>query len=248
MAERRMFAKTIIDSDAFLEMPMSSQALYFHLAMRADDDGFINNPKKIQRVVGASEDDLKVLIAKNFILTFESGIIVIKHWRIHNYIQKDRYKPTVYQEEKDKLTMKKNKAYTYCIQDGYNLETQVRLGKDSIGKDSIGDDNNIDNIIKIYEENFGTISPTAYDKLNDLVETYSDKYVEEAMKRAIFMNKKSLAYVSGILKQWKNKSWDEIINEENKGKKPDWLDKKIEKQIITDGEKEELEDLLKEFK
>ena len=108
MAERRMFAKTIIDSDAFLEMPLSSQALYFHLSMRADDDGFINNPKKIQRVIGASEDDLKLLVAKSFIIPFESGIVVIKHWKIHNYIQSDRYKPTVYREEKALLNVKTN--------------------------------------------------------------------------------------------------------------------------------------------
>lgn len=141
MAERRMFAKTIIDSDAFLDMPLSTQALYFHLSMRADDEGFINNPKKIQRMIGASEDDLKVLIAKRFIIPFESGIVVIKHWRIHNYIQKDRFKETVYKEERKLLSVKDNGAYTLdtsCIQDGYTLETQVRLGKDSIGKDSIG--------------------------------------------------------------------------------------------------------------
>ena len=146
MAERRMFAKTIIDSDAFLDMPLSTQALYFHLSMRADDDGFINNPKKIQRVVGASEDDLKVLLAKGFLIPFESGIVVIKHWRIHNYIQSDRYKRTVYLEEKKMLDIKENKAYTLknnemdtrCIHDGYSLEAQVRLGKDSIGKVSIG--------------------------------------------------------------------------------------------------------------
>ena len=141
MAERRMFAKTIIDSDAFLDMPLSTQALYFHLSMRADDEGFINNPKKIQRMIGASEDDLKVLIAKRFIIPFESGIVVIKHWRIHNYIQKDRFKETVYKEERKLLSVKDNGAYTLdtsCIQDGYALETQVRLGKDSIGKDSIG--------------------------------------------------------------------------------------------------------------
>ena len=100
MAERRMFAKTIIDSDAFLDMPLSTQALYFHLSMRADDDGFINNPKKIQRMVGCSDDDLKLLCAKNFIIPFESGIVVIKHWRIHNYIRNDRYKPTTYADEK----------------------------------------------------------------------------------------------------------------------------------------------------
>jgi hypothetical protein len=140
VAERRMFAKTIIDSDAFLDMPLSSQALYFHLSMRADDDGFINNPKKIQRMVGSSEDDLKLLIAKRFIIAFESGVIVIKHWKIHNYIQKDRYKPTMYQDEKSMLIDKNNKSYTVeaeCIHDGYSLETQVRLGKDrlEIGKD-----------------------------------------------------------------------------------------------------------------
>lgn len=144
MAERRMFAKTIIDSDVFLDMPLSTQALYFHLSMRADDDGFINNPKKIQRMIGCAEDDLKVLIAKNFIIPFESGIVVIKHWKIHNYIQKDRYKETVYQEEKALLETKENKAYTTCIQNGipigYIPDTQVRLGKDRTVKESIEED------------------------------------------------------------------------------------------------------------
>lgn len=143
MAERRMFAKTIIDSDAFLDMPLSTQSLYFHLAMRADDDGFINNPKKIQRMVGCCDDDLKLLIVKNFIIPFDSGVVVIKHWRIHNYIQGDRYKATVYQEEKSMLQVKGNKAYTItgteCIQDVSNMDTQGRLGKVSLelGKDSI---------------------------------------------------------------------------------------------------------------
>ena len=147
MAERRMFAKTIIDSDAFLSMPMSTQALYFHLAMRADDEGFVNGPKKIARMVGAAEDDMKILIGKRYILVFASGVIVIKHWRIHNYIQCDRYKPTLYQEEKSTLVVKGNKSYTEVsrlpapvkepetidntdvIQNGYNMDTQVRLGK-----------------------------------------------------------------------------------------------------------------------
>lgn len=113
MAERRMFAKTIIDSDAFIDMPLSTQALYFHLSMRADDEGFINSPKKIQRMVGATEDDLKLLIAKNFIIPFESGVVVIKHWKIHNYIRKDRITATVYQEEKKQLVEKDNGAYTF---------------------------------------------------------------------------------------------------------------------------------------
>ena len=151
MAERRMFAKTIIDSDAFLDMPMSAQALYFHLAMRADDDGFVNNPKKVMRVVGASNDDAKILLSKRFLLEFDSGIIVIKHWWMHNYIQKDRYKPTVYQEEKAQLSKKPNGSYTLgdgeklldteCIQDVSKVDTQDRLGKDrdrlELGKDRL---------------------------------------------------------------------------------------------------------------
>lgn len=149
MAERRMFAKTIIDSDAFLDMPLSTQSLYFHLSMRADDDGFINNPKKIQRMVGCGDDDLKLLMAKRFILVFDSGVIVIKHWKIHNYIRNDRYKPTLYQEEKAELAEKNSKAYTFKteviesenhlgIPDdnrmGYQMDTQVRLGKDRLVK------------------------------------------------------------------------------------------------------------------
>ena len=132
-----MFAKTIIDSDAFLEMPLSTQALYFHLSMRADDDGFINNPKRIQRMTGAGDDDFKLLLAKRFLIIFESGVVVIKHWKIHNYIQKDRYKPTIYQHEKSLLIEKENKAYTDRIQNGYNVDTQVRLGKVSLVQDSL---------------------------------------------------------------------------------------------------------------
>lgn len=130
-----MFSMKIIDSDAFLDMPLSTQVLYFHLSMRADDDGFINNPKKIQRMVGASDDDLKLLLAKSFLIAFESGVVVIKHWKIHNYIRNDRYTPTVYLEEKATLAEKDNKAYTIGIPNGYQMDTQYRLGKDSIELD-----------------------------------------------------------------------------------------------------------------
>ena len=145
MADRRMFAKTIVDSDMFIDMPMSARLLYYDLAMRADDDGFVNSPKKIMRFVGASMDDMNVLIAKQFIIPFESGVVVIKHWKIHNYIQKDRYKATSYQAEKESLTLKNGTYYTddlpdvsnldtECIQDVYSLDTQDRLGKDRLGK------------------------------------------------------------------------------------------------------------------
>ena len=112
MAEKRMFTQKIIDSDAFLDMPLSSQALYFHLNMRADDDGFVNNPKRIQRTIGASEDDLKLLIVKRFVIGFDSGVIVIKHWKMHNTLRKDRYNPTQYQEELQTLEIKENSSYT----------------------------------------------------------------------------------------------------------------------------------------
>ena len=130
MAERRMFAKAIIDSDAFLDMPLSTQALYFHLSMRADDEGFVGNPKKIQRMIGASDDDCRLLVIKRFILTFDSGIIVIKHWKIHNYIQADRFKKTTYLEEKSMLTLDGKNAYTECIHNVSELDTQVSIGKD----------------------------------------------------------------------------------------------------------------------
>lgn len=142
MAQRRMFAKTIIDSDAFLDMPATAQLLYFHLSMRADDDGFINQPKSIMRMTGCKDDDLKLLIAKKFIIPFETGIVVIKHWKIHNYIAKDRYTETKYKDEKSLLMLDENNAYTTCIQDCiqpvYEMETQVRLGKESEGKESEG--------------------------------------------------------------------------------------------------------------
>lgn len=137
MAERRMFAKTIVTSDAFLDMPLSARCLYFTLGMLADDDGFVNNPKSIMRQVGASQDDLNLLLAKRFILSFDSGVIVIKHWRIHNYIQKDRYKESKYIEEKASLMIDEKGAYTECIQDVYKVDTQVRLGKASLGKASL---------------------------------------------------------------------------------------------------------------
>ena len=106
MAQRRMFSMRITDSDLFTEMPLSSQCLYFHLAMHADDDGFVNGVKRIRRMIGASEDDLKLLLTKGFVIPFETGVCVIRHWRIHNYIQKDRYTPTIYKDERATLEIK----------------------------------------------------------------------------------------------------------------------------------------------
>lgn len=186
MAERRMFTKRITESDAFLDMPSSTQMLYFHFSMNADDDGFVNNPKKIQKMCGASDDDFKLLIAKSFIILFDSGIIVIKHWKMHNYIQADRYRPTDYVEEKSMLGIKSNKAYTLdvskmdteCIQNGY--VGKVSIDKDSIDKDSIGESSRgekakrfypptLDEVKQYCEERNNNIDPMAF------IDFYSSK-------------------------------------------------------------------------
>lgn len=142
MAQRRMFSKKITDTDHFLEMPLSTQALYFHLNMGADDEGFIDRARTIQRTIGASNDDMKILISKGFLIPFESGVVVIRHWRIHNYIQSDRFQTTIYQDEKSQLEYDQSKVANFdtekkCIQNVSNPEPQVRLGKDRLDKDRL---------------------------------------------------------------------------------------------------------------
>ncbi|WP_041762684.1 conserved phage C-terminal domain-containing protein [Leuconostoc sp. C2] len=143
MAQRRMFSKKVTDTDVFLEMPLSTQALYFHLNMHADDDGFIDNTKTIQRMIGSSDDDRKLLVAKQFLLPFENGVVVIKDWRVHNYIRKDTYNQTMYPNELEQLNINDSGQYerqdllpyTERPRDVDETLTQVRLGKDRLGKD-----------------------------------------------------------------------------------------------------------------
>lgn len=132
-----MFSKKITDSDKFLDLPLSTQALYFHLNMHADDDGFVDSTKTIKRMIGASDGDLRILMEQAFILPFESGVIVIKDWRVHNYIPKDRYQKTIYTTEFNRLVLEENKSYTECIQNVYNMDTQIRLDKNSIDKNRL---------------------------------------------------------------------------------------------------------------
>ena len=203
MAEKRMFAKTIIDSDAFLDMPQSSQLLYFHLSMRADDDGFINNPKSITRNVKCNEDDLKILAAKKFIIPFESGVVVIKHWKIHNYIAKDRYKETKYKQEKSMLSLDENNSYTEekilyteciqpvdklnteCIQPVYKLNTQIRIDKNSkeknnsASKDELNDI--IDEIWSVYPNKKGKTD--AIKKIPKILKTISKDELIKSIER-----------------------------------------------------------------
>lgn len=136
MAQKRMFNNSVIGSDDFLEMPDSSQNLYFHLSMRADDDGFVDNWKSIMRMTGKKDDDLKILIAKSFVIPFDTGILVIRHWRLNNYIQNDRYKETIYKDEKSLLSIDSNNVYnldTNCI---HSIDKN-RLDESSIEKNSI---------------------------------------------------------------------------------------------------------------
>lgn len=140
MAQKRMFSKKVTDSDKFLDLPLTAQALYFHLNMHGDDDGFVDNTKTVKRMLGASDGDLRMLIEQNFLIPFESGVVVIKDWRVHNTIKNDRYQKTIYTDEFKRLSIAENKSYTEWFQNGSNMEPQIRLDKDSIGKDRLDED------------------------------------------------------------------------------------------------------------
>ena len=215
MAEKRMFAKTIIDSDTFLDMPLSTQALYFHLSMRADDDGFINNPKKIQRMIGCSDDDLKLLIAKNFIIPFESGIVVIKHWRIHNYIRADRYKPTVYVDEKSMLVAGENREYSLGmslgIPDDNQMDTQYRLDKSRVDKISIEESNKSSNEDYICPSSSDTSKKanTVYANVVTLWNTLESCGIKPI--RSITAESKRHVYLRARFKEFGEESFEEVV-------------------------------------
>jgi len=242
MAEKRMFTMQIVDSDAFLDMPLSTQALYFHLNMRADDDGFVNNPKKIQRTIGATEDDLKLLLAKRFVLSFENGVIVIKHWRMHNLLRKDRYKPTQYQDEFHLLSIKENGAYTELAtnwqptdnqlttngcQTGAKRLPQDRIGKDRLGKVSIGEDR-VGDYMKVIDKPAGSQQDIPTLPLLDGSEWQPEqKDLQEWQK---FYNRVDIVYELGRMRQWcksnpnKQKTAYEVRNFVTK-----WLDQEQRK-------------------
>ena len=207
MSERRMFAKAIVDSDSFLDMPLSAQALYFHLCMRADDEGFINNHRKIQRMIGATSEDMDMLLSKNFVIEFESGVVVIKHWKIHNYIRSDRLVETNYKEERDMLEVKENKAYT--LASNVRQMTDKRQTDDSIDKDSkekVSRDKDIDyqGVIDLFHE-----ICVSYPKVRSLSDARK-KAIKARLKqytmdelREVFENAEN----SDFLKGNNNKNW-----------------------------------------
>lgn len=190
MAQRRMFSKKITETDIFLDMPMSTQCLYFHLNMAADDDGFVGNTKTVQRMIGASADDLKILEIKEFIIPFQNGIVVIRDWKIHNYIRSDRYTETVYLAEKSMVTTKENGQYELDAQNGIpnvipndnQMDTQVRLGKDRIGKyNSTAEIEQAEAVWKIYINKKGKAD--AIKKIPKLIKEYGYDAVVKAVEQ-----------------------------------------------------------------
>ena len=249
MAERRMFAKTIIDSDAFLDMPHTTQLLYFHLSMRADDDGFINNPRSIMRNAKCSESDLQMLAQKKFIIPFESGVVVIKHWKIHNYIRNDRYKETKYKEEKATLALDENNAYTQSffveenqmdtvgIPSGNQKDTQDRLGKDRLGKDNI-----IIDSASIEAEPTPPTKRTDYQEIVDMFHNLCPSYpsvkkISDARKKAIKarLNAYSIGDFKTLFEKAEASDFLKGANDRNWQANFDWLIKDSNMAKVLDG-------------
>jgi len=229
MAQKRMFDKTITNSDEFIEMPLSSQVLYFHLSMNADDDGFINSWKSIMRMTGTKEDDLKVLIAKQFIIPFDSGVIVIKHWRINNFLRKDRHVDTKFKKELSMLETNNNQEYVWLTN-----------GQPSIDKNSIDK-----NIIKkeIYKERknptLEEIEQYCKERNNNIdAQKFYDYYEINNWKDKD--GKK--------IKNWKQKmiTWEGRSKKENKDI-PSWFGKEIKSEQLSQEEENELKEMLKGF-
>lgn len=274
MAQKRMFDKLITNSDDFLDMPVSSQVLYFHLSMNADDDGFINNWKSIMRLTGTKEDDLKILIMKRFIILFNdedktsSGIIVIKHWRINNYLRSDRYKKTQFQNELKQLKINSQGEYELSNNDiGIPMvyPDKNRIDKNSI--DYISSSNNIDNYIQrvesiyeIYENEIGTLNSRQYEELKQFKNKLPDELIIEAINRTSDSNGKNFNYLRAILNTWSNKGYKTLgdLKNEEKIKEGKSLNKKIitsdsilkpvKEEQMSDEELKELEEEFNEFR
>lgn len=227
MAQKRMFDKIITNDDNFLEMPNSTQALYFHLSMNADDDGFVNNWKSIMKITGTKEDDLKILISKSYLIPFDSGIIVIKHWRINNYLRGDRYRPTQFQKEFNMLENHENKAYQLkskwsttgipMVNPDKNRIDKNREEENSIDKsnqlanaDSFAQsqeylnniNQNINKVTLFYEQNIGLLSSFILEEIEEYQSQIPDDMIIEAIKRAVETGKRNWKYTKGIINNW----------------------------------------------
>ncbi len=187
-----MFSMKIVDSDPFKEMPLSAQALYFHLAMNADDEGFVNNAKSVQRSIMASDDDMKLLIAKSFLIYFDSGIVVIKHWKMHNTIQPSRLKPTQYIEERNLLEVNENKSYTLnlshisplltdCQQNDSKCQQTVSKCQQNVAENRIEENRREEKSVVESECTQQTPDSAAY---KALIKQYGKEFVDERIERA----------------------------------------------------------------
>ena len=219
MAQKRMFDKTITNADEFIEMPISSQVLYFHLSMNADDDGFINNWKGIMRMIGTKEDDLKVLIAKQFIIPFDSGVIVIKHWRINNFLRKDRHVNTKFQKELSMLDTNDSQEYVW-----------LTSGQPSIDKKRI--DKN-----RLYSKGF--TKPTLEEVKNYCEERNNginpEHFIDFYESKNWMIGKNKMKDWKAAIRTWECRNKKDISN---------WFDKTNQMEELTEEEKKEMDDLL----
>jgi DnaD/phage-associated family protein len=243
MASKRMFDKEVINTDGFLDLPMEAKALYFLLGMEADDEGFIN-PKKVIRLYGGTEDSIKILILKGFIIPFESGVVVITDWKRNNWLDKRRIKETIYLDEKSKINYNEmTNKYEY-LASAKQMLRENRIEEYSIDKNSIDDE---DNIYTYYENNIGILTPRQYEIISNYINEFNEDIIKEAINRASDNNGKSFKYVEAILKSWKSKGYKTLgeIQNEKKTKKvidiPEWIDKKIDKEELDPLELQKLE-------
>lgn len=217
MANKRMFSIDVTETDTFLEMPLTAQALYFHLAMRGDDDGFVSNPRSIMRVTGCSENDLKTLAESGYIITFRSGVIVISDWKVNNYLRGDRYKPTTFQNELSMLTETANKRYvlesdsqrsTVGIPNSNQMETQYSIEKNRVVVDAATTaagsrtDSDLAEIVQHFQEVIGVFPRSALNKLQRWREVYPAEIIHAAIDEADENNVRKWRYVDGVLKGW----------------------------------------------
>lgn len=252
MAQKRMFSLNVVDTDRFLEMPITSRLLYYELGMRADDDGFVDNWKKILMFTGLKEDDLKVLIAKSFIIPFESGVIVIRHWRMNNYLQNDRTKPTVYQDELSMLKLDKNtNVYTLDTSCIHSIE-ENSIEKNRLEYSSSKEEQQT--IFDYYQQEIGSLSPRQYEILNNYCNYLSEEVVKIGINKTADSNAKSFNYLESILKVWKQKGYKTLgdVQNEKRIKKekdiPEWFDKEIKEEKISEEEENDINELLKEVR
>lgn len=202
-----MFTKKITHSDEFISMPHSSQNLYFHLNMEADDEGFVNGVKRIMRTINANEDDLKILIAKRFVLVFESGVIVIKHWKLHNTIRNDRFKPTDYTGERALITEKENGIYTMCQPSDNQVTTkcQHRLDKISIEEISIDKDNTKKRVNKFTPPTLEEVTAYCLERKNNINPQYFVDY--QQAREWVLSNGKKMKDWKATIRYWEQNNF-----------------------------------------